>query len=98
MSVNFDQTLQEASIPTLLMCLVQLTGDETWLREPYLPKRDTNLFADESGGVAESAQQQIREALATVLGEISAGERKIAGPPNAELFSKMMKTMLIHQY
>lgn len=90
MSVNFEQEFQEASIPTLLMCLVQLTGDETWLREPYLPKRDTNLFADESGGIAESAQQQIREALAIVLGEISSGERKIASPPNTELFTRMM--------
>ena len=69
MTYNLEQAFQEASIPTLLMCLVQITGDESWLREPFLPKRDTNLFADESGGIAESAQQQIRDALTAVLGE-----------------------------
>ena len=90
MTLNLEQAFQEASIPTLLMCLVQITGDESWLREPFLPKRDTNLFADESGGLTEAVQQQIRGALATVLAEISAGERKIAPPPNSELFTKMM--------
>ena len=90
MTFNLEQAIQEASIPTLLMCLVQITGDEKWLREPFLPKRDTNLFADESGGLTEAAQQQIRSAVATVLAEISAGQRKIAVPPNTELFTKMM--------
>ena len=82
MTLNLEQALREASIPTLLMCLVQITGDESWFREPFLPKRDTNLFADESGGLTEAVQQQIRGAFATVLAEISAGERKIAPPPN----------------
>ncbi|GBL21188.1 4-hydroxyacetophenone monooxygenase [Acidimicrobiaceae bacterium] len=90
MTSDLEQAFQEASIPTLLMCLVQITGDESWLREPFLPKRDTNLFADESGGLSEESQQQIRAALMTVLGEISAGQRKIAPPPKTELFTKMM--------
>ena len=90
MEYSLAEAFDEASIPTLLMCLVQITGDESWLREPFLPKRDTNLFADESGGIAESAQQQIRDALMTVLGEISAGQREMPSPPNTELFTKMM--------
>ncbi len=90
MTLNLEQAFQEASIPTLLMCLVQITGDESWLQEPFLPKRDTNLFADESGGLAAEAQQQIRAALVAVLGEISAGHRKISPPPKTELFTKMM--------
>ena len=55
-----------------------------------MPKRDTNLFADESGGIAESAQQQIRDALVTVLGEISSGQREMPSPPTTELFTRMM--------
>ena len=90
MEYSLAEAFDEASIPTLLMCLVQITGDESWLREPFLPKRDTNLFADESGGIAESAQQQIRDALVTVLGEISAGQREMPSPPNTELFTRMM--------
>ena len=90
MEYSLAEAFDEASIPTLLMCLVQITGDESWLREPFLPKRDTNLFADESGGIVESAQQQIRDALVTVLSEISAGQREMPSPPNTELFTKMM--------
>ena len=90
MTLNLQQAFQEASIPTLLMCLVQITGDESWLREPFLPERDTNLFADESGGLSDESQQQIREALVTALGEISDGKRKVAAPPETGLFTKMM--------
>ncbi len=97
MTLNLQQAFQEASIPTLLMCLVQITGDESWLREPFLPKRDTNLFADESGGIVESAQNQIRGALVTVLEEISDGRRKVADPPETELFTKMMSSCVAEE-
>jgi len=82
--------LQEASVPTLLMCLAQLTLDDKWLNEPYLPKRDTNLFADESGGLAEDIQQQIRDAIEPVLTEIETGARSIPTEIPEEFFIRMM--------
>lgn len=89
-STKLYSALREASVPTLLMCLAQLTLDDSWLNEPYLPKRDTNLFADESGGLAEEIQQQIRDAIETVLTEIETGTRAIPTVIPEEFFIRMM--------
>ncbi len=55
--------LTEADMPVLAMVLVHLTGDRRWIQEPYQPVRDVRLFPDESGGLAEQAQHQLREAV-----------------------------------
>ena len=39
----FAEAIKVANIPTLLMVLVQLTGELHWLDEPYLPKRQPGL-------------------------------------------------------
>ena len=46
-----DSALQDASMPTLLMCLFQITRDRSWLEDPFRPKRDISIFADPSGGL-----------------------------------------------
>jgi 4-hydroxyacetophenone monooxygenase len=97
MSSTTSSAFAEASIPTLLMCLVQLTGDEKWLREPYLPRRDTNLFHDETGGLPDEAQQEVRTAMAAVLDELNAGTRTVPTDINNELFVKMMRTCVAEQ-
>ena len=56
---SVHEMLQHASIPTLIMCLAQITEDDRWLEEPFRPKRDTNLFADESGGLPADVQQAV---------------------------------------
>lgn len=90
-SEKLISALREASAPTLLMCLAQLTLDDKWLNEPYLPKRDTNLFADESGGLAQVIQQQIRDAIESVLTDIEAGARTIPTAIPEEFFIRMME-------
>lgn len=90
-----DQTLhemlREASIPALIMCLAQITEDDLWLEEPFRPRRDTNLFADESGGLPEDVQQTVRDAAERVLGEIERGERVLPNLPTAQQFLRMMR-------
>lgn len=54
--------VDEGNIPSLLMCLVQMTGDEKWLHEPYAPKRGRGLDDNDSGGLPDEIQQQIRDA------------------------------------
>ena len=83
--------LQYASIPTLVMCLAQITGDDAWLQEPYLPKRDTNLFADDSGGLSQEMQQSVRDAMQRLLEEMERGERTSGTPPDADRFIRMMR-------
>ncbi|MEA3216397.1 MAG: 4-hydroxyacetophenone monooxygenase, partial [Acidimicrobiia bacterium] len=36
---QFEEAVAIANIPTLLMVLVQLTGDTRWLEDPYKPHR-----------------------------------------------------------
>lgn len=74
------------------MCLAHLTGDDRWLREPYLPERDVNLFHDETGGLPPSIQVEVREAMSVVLGELESGARSPAGTPDAARMVRMMRT------
>ncbi|MBH1964133.1 MAG: NAD(P)/FAD-dependent oxidoreductase [Comamonadaceae bacterium] len=88
---TLHEMLQHASIPALVMCLAQITEDDRWLEEPFRPRRDTNLFADESGGLPENTQQVVRQAAEKVLGEIERGERVLPPMPSAERFLRMMR-------
>ena len=56
------QGVDEANIPALLMVLVQLTGDRRYLEPPYAPRRGKGLDDNDSGGLPEDIQNEIREA------------------------------------
>ena len=84
------QALEEASVPVLLMCLAQITGDDRWLEDPFRPKRDISIFADPSGGLAPEVQQTVREAMAGVLDDLASGRRRLGPIPNRETLVRMM--------
>lgn len=88
---TLHEMLQHASIPALVMCLAQITEDDRWLEDPFLPRRDTNLFADDTGGLPEDVQRTVREAAERVLGEIERGERTLPPVPSPERFLRMMR-------
>ena len=46
----FFDAIEVANIPTLLMVLVQLTGELEWLEDPYTPKRQPGLGDNDTGG------------------------------------------------
>ena len=52
----------QANIPTLLLVLVQLTGDQKWLRDPYTPRRARGVDDNDSGNLPEDIQRKIRSA------------------------------------
>lgn len=89
-----DAALQQASVPTLLMCLAQITRDPRWLQEPFLPKRDISIFAEPSGGLAPQAQQVIRDALAEVLDELASGARTLPPVPADDDMVNLMSVCL----
>jgi 4-hydroxyacetophenone monooxygenase len=97
MSATNKEALMEASIPTLLMCLAQLSGDDKWLREPYLPRRDTNLFHDDAGGLPDEVQNDVRAAMAAVLDELNACTRTVPTDIDPEQFVTMMRTCVAEQ-
>lgn len=63
--------LEHADLRVLLMVVYHLTGDRKWLEAPYQPKRDVRLIADESAGLPDSVQADIRDAAARLLADSS---------------------------
>jgi len=65
--------LADANIPTLILVLAQLTGDEKWLSDPYRPVRGRVLDDNDSGGLPEEIQQEVREAALQAILASEAG-------------------------
>ena len=82
--------LREASVPTLLMCLAQITRDPRWLEDPFLPKRDISIFAEPTGGLSDQAQASVRDATSQLLDDLAAGRAKLPPLPTEDELSRMM--------
>ncbi len=87
---ELEHLLQDADVPVLLMVLVHLTGERTWLEAPYLPERDISFFADESGGLSEDIQQQIRSAAADAVLAFHEHRLTRLPEPSDEQYAEMM--------
>ena len=90
----FAQAIAVANIPTLLMVLVQLTGELHWLEEPYLPKRQPGLGDNDTGGLEPDRQQEVREAALEAILAWREG-RPIALPePDEDLIVRMLSVSM----
>ncbi len=89
---TLTRVLESANIPTLLMCLVHLTGDVRWLDSPYRPTRSRGVDVNDSGGLADADQAQVRkEAVAAILKWIEGNPIEIT-EPSEELLGRMLDT------
>ena len=61
------QALGDANIPVLLMLLAQLTGDDRWLAPPYAPTRTRGMDDNDTGGLSEALQNDVRRATFELL-------------------------------
>jgi 4-hydroxyacetophenone monooxygenase len=87
--------LQTANLPSLLMVLFQLTGDEKWISEPFLPatqRRGTSSADDDSGGFSPDLQEKIREAALTAILDWHAGAPVAVPAPTGDLLVRLMST------
>ena len=50
---QFAEAVAIANIPTLLMVLVQLTGERRWLADPYRPRRPHGMGDNDTGQLPE---------------------------------------------
>jgi 4-hydroxyacetophenone monooxygenase len=82
--------MDAANIPTLLMVLYQLTGDEAWLSAPYLPTRTKGLDLHDSGGLDDATQLAVRTAAAAALAAWSDGAAPAIPVPDADQMVRMM--------
>ena len=87
---DFTQAIATANIPTLLMVLVQLTGEMHWLEEPYRPSRARGMDDNETGGLPDTIQADIRQAALEAILAWRAGKPVAIPEPSAELRLKML--------
>lgn len=86
------EAVADADVRVLLMVLVHLTGDESWLAPPFRPKRDVRLIPDPGAGLPPDVQQTIRDAAFELLCEEDV--RPAISDPGNELMQRMMSVCL----
>ncbi|QLC26469.1 NAD(P)/FAD-dependent oxidoreductase [Parasphingopyxis algicola] len=86
--------VEQANIPTLLMCLVQMTGERKWLDAPYTPHRGRGLDDNDTAGLEPSIQHEIRDAAFEAIAQWLKGRPlRLPRPDNAELAEMLAVAM-----
>lgn len=83
-----------ANIPTLLMVLVQMTGDLNWLEPPYRPSRGSGLGDNDDGGLPSAIQQEIRDAALAAILAWRGGQPLAIPDPDPELLVRMLSVSM----
>jgi 4-hydroxyacetophenone monooxygenase len=83
-----------ANIPTLLMVLVQLTGDLRWLDEPYRLSRTKGMSDNDSGGLSDDLQAHVREAALDAILRWRAGKPTAIPEPADDLIVRMLSASM----
>jgi 4-hydroxyacetophenone monooxygenase len=91
---RFEQALAAANIPTLLMVLVQLTGNLRWLDERYRPTRTRGLDDNDSGGLPEATQAEVRAAALDAILGWRAGAPVAIPDPAPDLIAQMLSVTM----
>jgi 4-hydroxyacetophenone monooxygenase len=79
-----------ANIPTLLMVLIQLTGDFEWMGERYRPKRTKGFDDNDTAGLPDAVQAEVRAAALRAI-EAWRGGKAVALPePSAVQVVQML--------
>lgn len=86
--------LAVANVPTLLMVLYHLEGDERWLAAPYRPARNPGQADHNDGGLPADIQQEIRDAAFDAIACWSDGVPAAIGRPPAERLRRMLAVLV----
>jgi 4-hydroxyacetophenone monooxygenase len=85
--------LEEAHLPTLLMAMATLSGDDAWLRPQWRPAAPRGAEEDDTGGLPPDVQADIRAAAFELLMAWRAGKPP-AEPPPPERITEMLEVSL----
>ncbi len=91
---QFTDAVAVANIPTLLMVLVQMSGDMRWLDPPYRPSRGNGLGDNDSGGLPEDIQAEVRTAALAAMIRWRTGEPIAIPDPSPDLLVQMLSTAM----
>jgi 4-hydroxyacetophenone monooxygenase len=86
--------LEEANLPTLLLALATLTGDERWLRGRYVPKPQRGPGDNDSGGFHPGLARSIRADAYDLIAAWRERRLAAAEPPAPERLVAMLETSL----
>jgi 4-hydroxyacetophenone monooxygenase len=86
--------LEDANIPTLLLVLRHLTGDDIWTSEPYRPSRGRPLDDNDSGGLPPDVQAEVRAAAYEAVTAFREGRLEPVAP-TPEQVAQMLSCALV---
>jgi 4-hydroxyacetophenone monooxygenase len=84
------EAIEIANIPTLLMVLVQMTGDQRWLEDPYRPTRNRGLGDNDDGGLDSHVQAEIRSNALEAINAWRAGKPMAVPAPPRQMLVDML--------
>lgn len=84
------QAIEVANIPTLLMVLVQLTGDLRWMDDPFRPTRMGGMGDNDTGGLSPALQHEVRDAAIEAISAWRDGAPVAIPEPSPELLVQML--------
>jgi len=83
-----------ANIPSLLMVLVQMTGETRWLDAPYRVTRTMGIGDNDTGGLPEDLQTEVREAALEAIVGWREGRPMAMPEPSEEMLVRMLSTAM----
>ena len=89
-----DHAITQANIPTLLMVLVQMTGDTHWLDAPYQINRQSGMGDNDSGGLDATLQAEVRTAAIEAIRAWQNGKPLSIENPPPELLVRMLSNAM----
>ncbi|QUR69768.1 NAD(P)-binding protein [Mycobacterium spongiae] len=84
-------------MPTFIMVLHLLTGDDRWLRPPYVPTRNYGLGPNDSGGLPGGVRADIVEAVAEAVTSWANEGPAAVTDPSAETLAQMLSLSMGEQ-
>ncbi len=89
-----EAAIAVANIPTLACVLVQLTGDRGWIEGRFVPARTRGMDDNDSGGLPDLVQEEVRAAALRAFTAWLAGKPPALPNPSDELLREMMSISL----
>ena len=87
---TLQQAMEIANVPTLLMVLVQLTGERKWMTDPYRPVRARGMGDNDTGGLPEATVAEVRAAALEAIEAWREGRPVAIADPSPELLVEML--------
>lgn len=94
--VQLRTALEDANIPTLILVLTHLTGDDRWLGAAYRPLAGKVLDDNDSGSLPEDIQREIRAAAHDAILESEASGATFPDIPPSKV-TEMLGVALVEE-